>query len=362
MKRIAEKSKLIHLPPAALPGRDDATGGKMPPPSPSLVSGAVASGPTVPAGNASASSRSFTGVGAMMAALGQGGALGKELEEVKARLAEFEGTIPVRLLDPGRIQPSAFANRHSTEYASPAFAELKREIEQARVNVQPIKVRPGQVSGTFEIVFGHRRHRACLELGLEVLAIVEEVTDRDLWLQMDQENRGRRDLSPWEQGRSIQMALRSGLFPSVRRLAESAGIDFSNAAKLLKLAELPDDIVAAFEKPTDLQVHWAGPLSKALQIDPESVLARARALSARGTVPRVSKRILAELLGEGTPSAPAPEAPVILSRDGVTLATIRRGNAQRVVVEIHRAVDLQDVAAQVARWLDAEAPNRIPDR
>jgi ParB family chromosome partitioning protein len=226
----------------------------------------------------------------MMAALGQGGALGKELEEVKARLAEFEGTIPVRLLDPGRIQPSAFANRHSTEYTSPAFAELKREIEQARVNVQPIKVRPGGVSGTFEIVFGHRRHRACLDLGFEVLAIVEEVTDRDLWLQMDQENRGRRDLSPWEQGRSIQMALRSGLFPSVRRLAESAGIDFSNAAKLLKLAELPDDIVAAFEKPTDLQVHWAGPLSKALQIDPESVLARARALGARGTVPRATDR------------------------------------------------------------------------
>jgi ParB family chromosome partitioning protein len=357
MKRIAEKSKLINLPPATLPGREDASGVKMPPPSP-----APASGPVAPAGNASASSRSFTGVGAMMAALGQGGALGKELEEVKARLAEFEGTIPVRLFDPARIQPSAFANRHSTEYTSPAFAELKREIEQARVNVQPIKVRPGRVAGTFEIVFGHRRHRACLDLGLEVLAIVEEVTDRDLWLQMDQENRGRRDLSPWEQGRSIQMALRSGLFPSVRRLAESAGIDFSNAAKLLKLAELPDDIVAAFEKPTDLQVHWAGPLSKALQIDPESVLARARALGARGTVPRASKQILAALLGEGTPSVLAPEVPVTVSRDGVKLATIRRAGAQRIVVEIHRAVDLQDVAAQVARWLEGEVPARAPER
>ncbi len=357
MKRIAEKSKLINLPPATLPGHEEASGAKVPLPSPAPVGGPVAA-----AGNASASSRSFTGVGAMMAALGQGGALGKELEEVKARLAEFEGTIPVRLLDPARIQPSAFANRHSTEYTSPAFAELKREIEQARVNVQPIKVRPGRVAGTFEIVFGHRRHRACLDLGLEVLAIVEEVTDRDLWLQMDQENRGRRDLSPWEQGRSIQMALRSGLFPSVRRLAESAGIDFSNAAKLLKLAELPDDIVAAFEKPTDLQVHWAGPLSKALQIDPESVLARARALGARGTVPRASKQILAELLGEGTPSVLAPEVPVTVSRDGVKLATIRRAGAQRIVVEIHRAVDLQDVAARVARWLEGEVPERVPER
>lgn len=362
MKRIAEKSKLINLPPATPAGREDVSGRKMPLPSPSMANGPTVPGPGVSAGNAVASSRAFTGVGAMMAALGQGGALGKELEEVKARLAEFEGTLPVRLLDPRRIQPSAFANRHSTEYTSPAFAELKREIEQARVNVQPIKVRPGGASGTFEIVFGHRRHRACLDLGLEVLAIVEEVTDRDLWLQMDQENRGRRDLSPWEQGRSIQMALRSGLFPSVRRLAESAGIDFSNAAKLLKLAELPDDIVAAFEKPTDLQVHWAGPLSRALQIDPESVLARARALGVRGTVPRASKQILAELLGEGASSIPAPDTPVTVSRDGVKLATIRRGSAQRVVVEIHRAADLQDVAAQVARWLDGEVSGRDPER
>ena len=33
MKRIAEKSKLINLPPATLPGREDASGAKMPPPS-----------------------------------------------------------------------------------------------------------------------------------------------------------------------------------------------------------------------------------------------------------------------------------------------------------------------------------------
>jgi hypothetical protein len=92
------------------------------------------------------------------------------------------------------------------------------------------------------------------------------------------------------------------------------------------------------------------------------LLARARALTGRGTVPRAAKRILAELLGEGTASDPAPEAPITLSRDGVTLATIRRGNAQRVVVEIHRAVDLQDVAAKVARWMDAETPKRDPDR
>lgn len=357
MKRIAEKSKLINLPPATEPVSR---------PAPSATVGPadrppVAANPPASTGaTAPGAPRAFTGVGAMMAALGQGGTLGRELEEVKARLAEYEGTIPVRLLDPASIRPSPFANRHPTEYASPAFAELKREIEQARVNVQPIKVRPAGTPGTYEIVFGHRRHRACLDLGLEVLAIVEEVSDRDLWLQMDQENRGRRDLSPWEQGRSIQMALRSGLFPSVRRLAESAGIDFSNAAKLLKLAELPDDVVAAFEKPTDLQVHWAGLLSKALQVDPESVLERAKAISARGAVPRPSKRILAELLGEVTGATAGPARPITIKKDGVALATVKHGQGGRAVVEIHRPVDLQALAAEVARWLEAQPAS--PDR
>lgn len=352
MKRIAEKSKLINLPPTepAPSVRPDHPEGRQPSAPPESAAGTTA-GTAAP----THASRSFTGVGAMMAAFGQGGALGKELDEVKARLAEFEGSVPVRLLDPAQVRASAFVNRHDSEYESQAFAELKREIAQARVNVQPIKVRPARDPGSFEIVFGHRRHRACLDLGLDVLAIVEEVSDRDLWLQMDQENRGRRDLSPWEHGKSIQTALRNGLFPSVRRLAEHAGIDFSNAAKLLKLAELPDDVVSAFETPTDLQVHWAGLLSKALQVDPESVLERAKQISRRGTVPRPSKQVLSELLGEPAVRPAKESVPVRVLRDGALIATIQAKGEKRVLIEIHSAIDVDAVADKVAHWLGATA-------
>ena len=363
MKRIAEKSKLINLPPA---GAGLVERSAEPASTPTVIApmaGVVGHGATPPApptpAAAHAPSRSFTGVGAMMASLGQGGTLGRELEEVKARLAQLEGegVVPVRLIDPKLIDQSSFANRHGSEYRSEAFLELKREIEQARVNVQPIKVRPASISGRFEIVFGHRRHRACLDLGLEVLALVESVSDRNLWLQMDQENRGRRDLSPWEQGRSIQNALAHGLFPSVRQLAENAGIDHSNAAKLLKLAELPDDVVAAFERPTDLQVHWAGLLSKALQSDPDSVLGRARGIQARGTVPRAPKGVLAELLGETpAPTGQGADKPITLTRDGVTLATVKQGAGRRVLIEVHQVVSLQDTAREVARWLGVASP------
>ena len=136
MKRIAEKSKLINLPPATPPVPRQAPPPARQPGERSAADGIASATANPPSGSGS-TSRSFTGVGAMMAALGQGGTLGRELEEVKARLAEFEGSIPVRLLDPKLIRPGRFANRHQTEYGSPAFLELKREIEQARLNYRP---------------------------------------------------------------------------------------------------------------------------------------------------------------------------------------------------------------------------------
>ena len=107
--------------------------------------------------------------------------------------------------------------------------------------------------------------------------------------------------------------------------------------------------------PESLLGSLAGP-AKALQADPESVLERAKVISTRGTVPRSSKQILAELLGEPAPTAVRDRTPVTVSKDGVTLATIRKGTGQRVVIEIHRPVDLQQTAAQVARWLDGDPP------
>ena len=67
------------------------------------------------------------------------------------------------------IKPSKWANRHEASFLTAEFEELKAEIAAAGGNVQPIKVRPVEVLNgstpstdtTYELIFGHRRHRAC---------------------------------------------------------------------------------------------------------------------------------------------------------------------------------------------------------
>ena len=115
-----------------------------------------------------------TGPGQMLQFRGQMLAVEGELGKLRDRLKEHEGAAPTRKLDPQTIVPSRWANRHPDAFRTAEFARLKQDIELAGGNVQPISVRPLiDQPGRYEIVFGHRRHRACAELGLAVLATID---------------------------------------------------------------------------------------------------------------------------------------------------------------------------------------------
>jgi ParB family chromosome partitioning protein len=123
-------------------------------------------------------------------------ALQNEVQVLQERLKKFDGALVTRQIDPTSIRPSRWANRHEASFATPAFESLKASIALAGGNAQPILVRE-HLPDQFEIVFGHRRHRACLELGIPVLAVVSEQSlgDIEVFLSMEQENRERADLS-----------------------------------------------------------------------------------------------------------------------------------------------------------------------
>lgn len=241
--------------------------------------------------------RPKTAPGSMLHFMSQQSTAIREVEQLKDRLKEFEGSAPVRSLDPTQVRPSKWANRHQMSFLGAEFEALKEEIRSAGGNVQPIKVRPlrealhgatPEAAERYELVFGHRRHRACLELGLPVLAVVEETSDLDLFQQMERENRARKNLSAWEQGCMYRQALDGGLYPSLRKLAEGIGVDVSLVSRSVALARLPDAVIQAFPSPLEIQFGWAASLGEAVQKDPEGLLKRADAL--RSMTPRLGAK------------------------------------------------------------------------
>jgi ParB family chromosome partitioning protein len=272
--------------------------------------------------------------------------LNAEIERLKLQVGE-------QLIDPRQIALTRWADRHPDSFSSQAFLELKQEIESAGGNVQPIKVRPVRGAAAdetegprFELVYGSRRWRACLELGLPVRAVVDEdIDDQALYVQMQRENRGRSNLSAWEQGVSYHKALNEGLFPSARRLAEQVGLDHSNVAKALRVAGLPQEIVGAFRSPVEIQFRWTVALDKAYQQDQDAILSAARMLAGRSPQPAAAEvfRALTEsVAAKGKPKAKEVSRTFSLA-DGKK-GVIRAGKGGAVTVELPRGVLSQ------ARW------------
>jgi ParB family chromosome partitioning protein len=269
-----------------------------------------------------------------------------------------------QLLDPSSIRPSRWANRHESTFQSVEFVKLKEEIAAAGGNVQPINVRQDVTGGGYEVVFGHRRLRACQELGLPVLAIVVSIDDRSLWEEMERENRSRANLSPYEQGRHYKAALDQGLYPSIRRLAEVINVDVSQASKVIRIADLPDVVINAFSSPRDIQVNWAAKLGMALDRDRDGVLKRAAKLvESRGPRPKPNE-ILKALVDPGGVEPFHAEVRKVVGPDGSRRATIRKTpdgysiavDSQRVSIEalhvaVQRLLDVgsHDVAASTER-------------
>lgn len=196
-----------------------------------------------------------------------------------------DGRHVIRKLDPHCVQPSPWANRDRRSFQAADFERLKASVAATGGNLQAIKVRPASATSdagkavlreSFEIVFGHRRHRACLELGLPVSAIVATLSDRELFAEMDRENRTHKPLSPYEQGCMFKRALDMGLYESARALAEDLDVDTSVVSKSLSIAKLPPAVLEAFVSPLDIQYRWAGPLNDANRRDPAALVTRAQ--------------------------------------------------------------------------------------
>jgi ParB family chromosome partitioning protein len=247
---------------------------------------------------------SLPGAKPYVAEAGQRLAEGLREENQRLKAERVAGMLVLRL-DPKRVRSTQFINRHERAFleSDPKFIELK---ESLRLNgqEQPIRVRPvaNDPMVDFEIVSGHRRHRASLALDAEVaggfplLALLDGKASesRDLVLKMYRENEERADLSAYEKGAMFRQWLASGVFAEQGQLATAIGVSDATVTKYLQIAELPSSVVAAFADPRDIAVRWSHDLVKALKAQPAKVEEAAQRLT--NTSPRPDAGAVARAL------------------------------------------------------------------
>jgi ParB family chromosome partitioning protein len=97
-------------------------------------------------------------------------------------------------IDPKNVDPSFAEDR----IARTADADYRRLVESIGASGQqvPILLRPHpEVSGRYQVAYGHRRLAAAAELKIQVRAIVRPLTDAELVVAQGKENAERRNLS-----------------------------------------------------------------------------------------------------------------------------------------------------------------------
>jgi ParB family transcriptional regulator, chromosome partitioning protein len=140
-----------------------------------------------------------------------------------------------------------------------AFQRLKDSIMFMSGNVQPVGVRrtgrwPDGYCGTYELIFGHLRLQACQELGIPVLAVFEEIGDRELLVHFTAEHLDKIEAFPWRFGTACFRALQEGLYPSTRKLYEALDVPLAELALAMKLSQLPLQVRQLFHR---IDMSWA---------------------------------------------------------------------------------------------------------
>jgi ParB family chromosome partitioning protein len=228
---------------------------------------------------------------------------------LQARIDELEmersdGMLLVKL-DPTTIGRTAFANRHDRSLSKDDedFKRLKASI-RAHGQDTPVRVRPAAPGAptAYELVEGHRRHAAILELatetegGFQILARLDAAAadSKDLVLKMYRENAERADLSAFETGCMFQSWLDAKLFPNQIALAKASGASEQAVSRCLTIASLPEEIVYAFGDPRVISQRWAENLAGLLKHHADKVTKAAREIAKRK--PRPEPDVVLQLL------------------------------------------------------------------
>lgn len=194
-----------------------------------------------------------------------------------------------RLVDPAECRPWPGNPRVSLLLNETNCADLIEAIraegrQQVPAIVRPIKEGPER----YEIIAGVRRHFAISWLRNQnfaeyrFLVEVRDLSDEEAFRISDSENRGRRDISDYERAKSYLTGLSTFYQGNQARMAERLRVSSTTLSRLLNLARLPEEVIAAVADPRQLTVNMVAPLTPLLGSPPvaRAIIEQAKAIAA----------------------------------------------------------------------------------
>jgi ParB/RepB/Spo0J family partition protein len=175
------------------------------------------------------------------------------------RLAETR-TFERLLVDPRQCMVASLVARDPSRLGLEAIKDLAASFI-TEGQLQPVlgrRIQPAHDTADFEVVVGVRRLLAAQWLrenghpDFNIWLDTIDLSDRDVFITIDRENAAHATLSPWERARSMRRALESDLFKTQREMAEALKERPATVSTLVRLADWPDDLVAAFPSPFDI--------------------------------------------------------------------------------------------------------------
>ncbi|MDY7526235.1 ParB/RepB/Spo0J family partition protein [Sphingomonas sp. 10B4] len=176
------------------------------------------------------------------------------------------------LLDPARVRIWPGNARSYQHLSEDSCRELIDSIiaeggQKVPAVVRRVENDPGH---DFEVIAGTRRHwsiswlRAHSYPEMQFVAQVAQLDDEAAFRLADLENRARSDVSDLERACNYAEALKAHYGNHLTRMAERLKVSKGWLSKMIKVAGIPDGVIAAFASPSDVQLKPAYALAQAL--------------------------------------------------------------------------------------------------
>jgi len=200
----------------------------------------------------------------------------------------------------------------------------------------------------YELVCGARRHWVTSYLKTDFIVEVRDLTEEEVFIISDEENRNRQDISDYERAMKYKRAL-GGLYESQIQMAERMGVTQDWLSRYLALSKLNDDIVGAYDDLGEIKVRHARELTPLMKDEAQAnrILAEARAMhSARQKGPVVMARLKAAAKPKKKTAKPVTKQ--YAGQGTKKFVKAKAASPKKLVLEIDR-----QSGASLDDWLEA---------